>query len=189
MDENPRIDQPNNDLTLHPNRSPELSLVESLGAVADNLRQISTDLGLRPYRMFSVTYKWTGGDVGRGEPVVAGETEFLPTPKIALFGVRGEGKTGGLVERGDIRVTEISPRYTEDQINSLFHCAPLPKGFQGFIEIVMDRRDGAAKRRRFTVFGAPTREADKFQWSVGLVRQDASRKIDGEPNPVGLRDE
>lgn len=189
MTENPRIDQPNTDMELHPNSAPSASLVESFGALVDDLRQLYTDVGLRPYRMFSVTYRWLGGEIGRGEPVVVDETEFLPTPKISMMGLRGDPKSAGLAERGDIRVTEISPRYTEDQIFSLFHCSPLPKGYQGFIEVTMDARDGSSPRRRFSVFGVPSREADKFQWSTQLVRQDASRTRSGEPNPVGLRGE
>lgn len=186
-DGNPRPNPPNLDPRLGPNPAPERSLVESLGAVADDLRQLYTDVGLRPYRMFSIIYRWSGGEIGRGEPTVISQEEFLPTPNISLLGVRGSPREAGIVERGDVRVTQISPRYTEDQIRTLFHCLPLPLGCEGFVEITVDSRDGASPRRRFAVVGVPTREADRFHWVASLVRQDASRLRDGEPNPVGLR--
>ena len=184
---NPRPQQPGDDPALHPNHAPQRSLVESLGDVADDLRQLYTDVGLRPYRMLSVVYRWTGGEVGRGEPIVVSQEDFLPTPNVTPA-VRGSLREGGLVERGDVRVTQISPRYTEAQVRGLFHCNPLPAGMEGFIEIVMDARDGDdSPRRRFTVIGVPVREADRFHWTATLTRQDASRLPDGQPNPVGLR--
>lgn len=186
-DRNPRTDQPNDDPRLHPNAAPARSLVEQLGSVADDLRQLNTDFGLRPYRMFSVLYRWTGGEIGRGEPEVASTEEFLPTPNVVMGGVRKEPREGGTVERGDVRVTQLSPRYTEDQIRTLFHCRPLAVGFEGFLEIAVDERDGSTPRRRYVVVGVPSRDAGAFQWTASLVRQDAARLRDGEPNPVGLR--
>lgn len=186
-DGNPRANQPNDDPRLHPNPAPDRSLVETLGGVADDLRQLYTDFGLRPYRMFSVVYRWTGGEVGRGEPLVISTEEFLPTPNVSPRGVRGALREAGLVERGDVTVTQISPRYTEDQVRTLFHCLPLPPGLEGFIEVTVDSRDGESPRRRFTVIGVPARDADRFEWVATMTRQDASRLRDGQPNPVGLR--
>ncbi len=66
----------------------------------------------------------------------------------------------------------------------LFHVQPLPKDRNGFIEIVHDRRDGEAKRRRFTVKGVPFHEADKFQWVCSLLAQDQPRTRAGRPRDV-----
>jgi hypothetical protein len=177
---------------MHPNPAPQCSLAEELGGLADDLRQLNTDLGMRPYRMFSVVYEWSGKEIGRGEPRIIFEQEFLPTPKLTLVGLVDRGyirasvaevaQSGGSVERGVISVIEISPRYTEDQINWLFRQGgDLDPGQIAFIEIAMDRRDGAATRRRFTVNSVPQRDATKFYWSVELVRQELDRTRAGQP--------
>ena len=67
---NPRPVPPDRDPSLHPNPMPSLSLVESLGYVADDLRQIYTNLGARPYRINAVVVRWTGGAIGRGKQEV-----------------------------------------------------------------------------------------------------------------------
>ena len=190
---NPRgANQPNTDPKVCASGSPLTTLTEELGAVADDMRQLNTDFGIRPYRMFSVVYQWTGGEVGRGEPQLIFEEEFLPTPKLTLVGLVDRGyirasveevaEAGGSVERGTISVIEISPRYTEDQINWLFRQGgDLDPGQIAFIEIAMDQRDGLAPRRRFTVSSVPQRNADKFYWSVELIRQELDRDRFGNP--------
>lgn len=188
---NPRgRNQPEFDPELHPACAPSSTLTEDMGAVVDDLRQIATDYGQRPYRMFSVVYKWSGGSVGRGKPTTIFEQEFLPTPKLTINGlvdrgyirasVKDKPQEAGSVERGVISVIDISPRYTEDQIRQLFRSgADLDAGEVAFIEIAMDDRDGASERRRFTVDSVPTRHASKFYWSVELVRQELDRDRGG----------
>lgn len=160
--------------------------------MADDIRQIATDLGQRPYRMFSVVYKWSGGAVGRGAPSTIFEQEFLPTPKLTINGlvdrgyiraaVKDKPQEAGTVERGVISVIDISPRYTEDQIKQLFRSGgTLDAGEVAFIEISMDSRDGASDRRRFSVDSVPTRHPSKFYWSVELVRQELDRNRYGQP--------
>lgn len=180
---NPRPETANTDPEVHPSPSPGRTLVEDLGELADDLRQMYTDFGLRPYRVWSVTYRWTGGGIGLGEMVLASETEMLPTPKFTTT-VKRKPQDAGYVERGDAKLREISPRYTEDQVRSLFHREPLPKGFQGFIEVRIDERDGNAQRRRFTVSDVPYRDAEKFEWVATLTKQDADRDRAGRVIPI-----
>lgn len=185
---NPRAVRPNDDTRLEALGSPELSLVEELGEVADDLRQLNTEFGLRPYRLFSIVIQHTGGAKGRGDSVLLSETEFLPTPYITeVDQLRGQLTPGGTDEQGRIRVTEISPRYTEDDIRTLFHIQPLPDGQEGFLEMRMDRRDGNAPRRRFTVQNAPMRRADKFDWTVRLLEQQPPRSRSGQLHQAGFR--
>lgn len=184
--ENPRVITPNNDNRIGPNPRPEASLVNSLGALADDLRQLYTDFGLRPYRLFSVVTEWSGGDYGRGEECVVSEQELLPTPRVSLSGLRGMMSDGGLRERGTLRVDQISPRYTEDDIQALFHVRPLPPRYTGWIEMREDARDGElVPRRRFVVIGTPARMADKFEWQVDMTQQDPSRDRFGRLNRTG----
>lgn len=174
--------QPGDDSGARPLADPCLSLVESLGETVDSLRQLYTDFGLRPYRVHSVVYEWSGGDVGRGLPRVISDEELLPTPRVVdTSGVAGELRSAGLVERGSVRLEQISPRYTEDQVRVLFFALPLPPGRQGFIEVRIDARDGSTERRRFIVRGIPFRDADGFQWRATLLRQDEDRTRSGLP--------
>lgn len=177
---NPRFETANDDPAVHANGSPEVSLVEELGAVADELRQIHTDLGTRPYRVFSVVYEWTGGEVGRGEPRVLSEQEILPTPLVDISGSSRGTTAAGSKSEGTAKLTEVSPRYTEDQIHALF-----PTRLQGaqraFIEVRMDARDGSEPiRRRYTIKMAPYRNPTRFEWVVRLNAQEQDRTRAGE---------
>jgi hypothetical protein len=178
---NPRARTANNDPEVHPNPRPQQSLVEELGGTVDELRQLKTDFGLRPYRVFSVIERWSGGESGRGEVVVESEVELLPTPKVVdIKPVRGVATPAGLDEKGGIRLKEISPRYTEDDIRALFHVQPLGKDQDGFLEVRVDERDGSTMRRRFTIKGTPFRDAEKFEWSAYLTTQNADRSRAGQ---------
>lgn len=184
--ENPRVITPNNDSRIGPNPRQAASLANSLGSLADDLRQLYTDFGLRPYRLFSIVTEWSGGSDGRGEERLVSEVELLPTPRVSLASLRGSLSDGGLRERGTLRVDQISPRYTEDDIYSLFHVKPLPPRYTGWIEMREDERDGnTVPRRRFVVIGAPAREADRFEWRVDMTQQDPSRDRLGRLNRTG----
>jgi len=142
--------------------------------VADELRQLYTDLGLRPYRVFSVLQGWSGGKVGDGIPRVLREVEFLPTPLVDLTPVRRRPTEGGFTEDGTVTLHEISPRLTEDQVQQL--CSPqLLPGQESYVEVRHDARDGETTRRRFTVQGVPFRKAGKFEWWVRLVKANPDR--------------
>jgi len=185
---NPRVPRPNEDPRLHPLRDPLCSLAEELGPTADELRQIATDFGLRPYRLFSVVVRWSGGAKGRGESRVISETEFLPTPKLSPRSIRGEARTGGIEEVGNISVTEISPRYTEEDIRVLFVVQPPPDGDEAFLEVRLDSRTGDQnRRRRFVIQGVPSLDAENFQWTARLRAQGATRNPDGSVKNVGWR--
>lgn len=171
---NPRFIRPNDE--LQPIDSPELSLAEQLGGLVDDARTMLSELGLRPYRVWLVTVRWAGGEIGVGEPIVLSEREFLPTPYVDTRPLSTELKSGGRTDNGFLRLTEISPRYTEDEIWGLFDAA---NGEQVFIEIRIDERDGKTERRRFVVRGQPWRDAENFQWVVSLSTEQQARTRDG----------
>ncbi len=177
---NPRPVPPDRDPRLGPHPNPGGSIVEELGEVVDDLRQLYTDFGLRPYRVFSVVVSWSGGEIGRGLPKVASEQEILPTPEVDLRAMRTDMKTGGKVEGGSATLREVSPRFTEDDIELLFHVQPLPAGCQGFVEVQHDRRDGLTKRRRFVVRGPAQRNVETFEWIVPLASQEPNRERSGQ---------
>lgn len=186
MTENPRLETPNNDPAIHPSPSPSRSFAESLGDIVDAGRQLLTDFGLRPYRMFSIVERWSGGEEGRGILSTVSQLEFLPTPRIDLTTIRTKLDAGGTNEDGFHTVREISPRYTEDDIRSLMHVLPLPPGSIGYVEIRHDSRDGRTERRRYVVRGVPWRDAENFQWVASLSSQEKPRPRSGAAETPGL---
>lgn len=156
-----------------------------MGPLVDELRQLNTDFGLRPYRVFSVVVAWDGGAVGRGTPRVVSELEFLPTPLVNLKPLRKEMRAAGKIEQGSAFLSELSPRYTEDDIDLLFRRGRLEPGQEAYVEVREDARDGSTKRRRFQVRGVPFREAESFQWVVTLTSEQQDRERNGE---IGGRD-
>lgn len=155
------------------------SLVESLGAVADDLRSIASDLGARPYRLFSVIQEWSGGAVGRGYASIVSRREILPRPKINVNPARSEFTAGGRQTRGHVRVTEISPRLTADDIFGIFGTQPLTGGRESYLELAMDSRDGRSQRYRLTPADIPHRDAENFQWTVDLYYASNNPTRDG----------
>jgi hypothetical protein len=173
---------PNTDPRLH-GVDGSRSFAAELAETADDLRQLASDFGLRPYRVFSVRIRWSGDTVGAGEPRVVLEEEFLPTPRVNLERLRREAREpGGYVERGLIRMDRVSARYTEDQIDALCVGRDAPENEERLIEVRIDGRTGEEPtRRRFAVAEAPFLRAEGFEWIVRLTPQDDARKRDGSP--------
>jgi hypothetical protein len=167
------------DPALHLNPSPGSSLVEMIAPSIDAARQLIVDLGLRPYLVFSVVIRWTGGEPHRGEPRVIFEAPLLPVPEVEnIEQLNRELRSGGTLTRGEVRLTQISPRYTADDIATLFPCE-LQKSDEHFIEIRIDERDGLTQRQRYVMAGVPERRPEEFDWAVRLKKQDESRLRDG----------
>jgi len=155
------------------------SLYEQVAADVDSIRALNTDLGRRPYTVVTVKLRWTGGVVGRGELVVVDEIPLTPTPRVGgIAAVEIASREAGGIERGLIRLTEISPRYTEDDIRTYFHT-DLREDEEGFIEVRIDGRDGNTSRKRYTVVGVPERRPDRHDWFVRLRKQDQNRRRNG----------
>lgn len=156
------------------------SFTEEMGAVADEVREIRVEFGQRPYRVFSVVYEWSGGEEGRGELSIVSEREFRPRPHVDLRPTRHEMTAAGEKMVGSARLTEVSPRMTEEQIFA-FTQMPLKRGQFSFIEVRMDERDGTqVVRRRYIVRDIPYRNAKKFWWEVPLQAQELPRTTSGE---------
>lgn len=184
---NPRIIQPNDDRRLGPiekrftcNGPEEPSLVDDLGEVVDDLRQMFTDFGARPYRIFCVVVSWSGEEVGRGTQSLLRETELLPTPYIDMSAIRYQAVSGGRSDTGQTTIYEISPRYTEAEIKEMFP-RDLALNEQAFVEVRMDGRDGKDPlRHRFTVTGMPARDATGFQYTCQVTIQFEERTPQGQ---------
>lgn len=124
---------------IRPLRDHEVSrsLGDRLIEVADDIRQLYTHFGLRPYRVFMVWVGWTAdvngdgkiwadelqledGLEGVGRAVLLRQVELLPTPLVqGMSGVAGNLEPVGVTEQGQVTVSQISMSYTEDQLVGL----------------------------------------------------------------------
>jgi len=150
----------------------------------DELRQIASDFGARPYRVFLVRTLWKGGKRGRGPEQVISETEILPTPKVeTMMSVQLQMLDVGVDEQGGMTVSEISPRYTENQLLGRNEDGTEIADNETFSwEISMHRGDSDdQKRRRYNVKGVPSYEPTGLQWKVSLVRSGSDRQTGGNP--------
>jgi hypothetical protein len=155
-------------------------LDETLGGelveVADAVRDLATELGVRPYVCRMVWVSWTGGERGVGVDAVAREVSVLPTPLVSDPAVALRHHPFAVVEEGTLRVTEVSARYTEDQLRGLGpDGAEVPEDQEFFWEVYLLQRDGTSIRRRYTVAGVPTLAADRAEWVVMLRRAAGDR--------------
>jgi hypothetical protein len=156
------------------------SLVEELGEVADDLRQVAVDLGAMPYTVHAVRIRWSGNEIGRGDPQTVFDQPLKPTPKVGSVSAwERRLETAGVVERGDAVLTGVSPRYTEDELTH--YLSPNVDGEEAFFEVRIDERDGTTTRRRFVLATVPERRPTRLDWRLKLTAQDADRERDGTP--------
>lgn len=161
--------------TLRPNEVPERSYVECFGDVVDDIRQLATDFGARPYRVFLVTVEWDGEKPGRGKQKILSEEEFLPTPNVDLSAISYQVTAAGRTDQGVVRMYEVSPRYTEDDLHRMIG-SELEDNQQTFIEVRLDNREGAEPiRHRLTFSGVPYYDATGAQWILTLKIQYENR--------------
>lgn len=160
------------DPTLRPLSGFEVgtSLATDLMSTADSLRQLYTDFGLRPYRVFLVWVSYTTDEdhdglvdvddqgvhadadtIGAGRPYLLAEIELLPTPRVSVGGVRQNTDAVGRTEVGGATVDQISPAMSEDILQGLMpefidpqHPEQLRPGIAFFYEVQEDRPAGFA---------------------------------------------
>lgn len=158
------------------------TLTAKLTPVVDMLRDLRVQFGQRPYSVRIVRTRWSGGRRGIGEEFVSYEQDLLPTPKVADLGSLQEvlGPVG-LDEVGGLVLTEISPRYTEDNLRGTDELGNGPEpDEQVYYEVEFPRYDGLdGERRRFVLRTSPTFKPEQFQWEVRLERSHAERTRQG----------
>jgi hypothetical protein len=159
------------------------TLCQKLIPLADGVRDLATQLGARPYRVFLVKTQWSEGERGLGIEEIIEETEILPVPKLSsMDGIALQLQSIGIDEIGTTKVSEISGRYTEDQLRGLGPGGEeLPKDQNFYWEIVFMRTDGEQPRRRFLPRGVPDYKPTRIQWEVTLLRASRDRQRDGSP--------
>lgn len=164
------------------------TLAQKLISTVDNLRDLFTSFGLRPYKVRLVVLRWSGAKVGVGAAVVERAIDILPTPLVAdLSTMTAIMNPVGLDEAGEIVVSQISGSFTEDQLRGMVPGQKkLELNQEAFYEIEYPQPDdGPTRRRRFTLRGAPFYAAGKFQWQVRLERAHGERARNGDPFETG----
>lgn len=171
-----------------------LDLSKTLGrqliGVVDNLRNLLTTFGMRPYEVHVVRTRWTGGYRGVGQEVVISDTPILPTPLIeSLDGISRIVNGIGLDEQGTVKLSEVSGRYSENFLSGNDEFGnPQDDDTQWFYEVQFPTpgtvSDGAP-RRRFFPSSSPTYDPDRFQWNITLTRSHVDRMNDGTPAAGG----
>lgn len=185
------------------------TIAHRFGRRADNLRQLATKFGIRPYRCFLVWTIWDGGERGRGNETIVGKIELLPTPLVKnLDSVSYRFFSGGVLPVGSISVTRISTNFTQDQLTGLAvprsieeahklsrpkaetakhlrrpSVETLPEPLDFFWEVVEDGRgDDPAERNKFRLAAWPERVPGNVEWRVLLERVSNDENRDGSLN-------
>ena len=92
------------------------TLVDELIPVVDEVRQLATDFGIRPYQVFLVYRSWESGTIGDGLYHDL-ETEIVPRPRLSGWqGNERKTRSGGVLGVGDARCVAISRTFTKEQL-------------------------------------------------------------------------
>jgi hypothetical protein len=155
---------------------------------ADRLRQLNTNFGMRPYRVFLVWQVWSGSEVGEGDVTTVAECELLPTPLLSTMdAVALDPRSAGILPIGMLRITEVSiDRYTRDRLWGLDipgvgrfdHIPPL---YSFFYEVREDGRgDCPPWRMKYRLANEPHRMTEQLMWQFAIERISEDRYRDGK---------
>lgn len=158
------------------------TLVAKLTPAIDSARNIATKLGARPYTVKLVWIQWTGAKRNQGVPSRREEL-LLPTPLvIELNSLQQLQNPIGGEPVGAMRITEISPRYTEDYLmGNRPDGTPKPDNCEFFWEVEIPRADGPGQRRRFIPKSTPQKLTEDGTWSVIVLKTSADAPRNGRP--------
>jgi hypothetical protein len=165
------------------------TLAQQLVPVVDEIRQLATDFGIRPYRVFLVHIAWTGPSRGMGAATEISRREILPTPEVAdMSATDREMHALGLTEAGGIRLRKVTASLTEDDLlgrtpdlRAADGTRTEKRSVEFFYEVVQQRPGGLepAVRRRYVPDSAADLRPALAGWTISLRKQQADRARDG----------
>lgn len=168
------------------------TLANRLGPTVDRIRQIATNLGVRPYRVFLVWTRWSGSERGEGNEQEVLRVEVLPTPRVtSLDNVSFSPMHAGVLPVGSLRVDRISVATLPSCFPTTYdllrgHMVPTPhedqtpEPFEFFYEVIEDGRgDCPPVRAKYRLLSVPFRRAGKVDWTVTLERESQDNFRDG----------
>ncbi len=154
------------------------TLIPKLTTVRDKVWDLRTRLGAQPYTVSIVVTGWSGGRRNSGVEEVVSCVDITPTPTVEAMGSQTRTlHPVGLDEVGTVRVSGISPAYTEDELVGVGPLGqPIPADQNFYWEITFRQPTGQNPvRRRYEVRGTPEYNPTRFQWTVLLVKADENR--------------
>jgi hypothetical protein len=188
------------------------TLAHRLAPLADRLRQLEVNFGLRPYVTFLVWTRWDGEERGEGHQQVERRVALVPNPVVEdLTAVTLQPYAAGVLPVGSVRISKVSARYPQDLLMGIvMPCDPkasfesqlaggppvdsnalatelegVPEPWEFFYEIVEDGRSAigrAPQRARFRPLAAPFRDAGALEWQMVLERVSEGMGRDGNPH-------
>ena len=169
--------------TVLSERTIDKTLVRSLTGCVDGIRDLYTCLGARAYSVSLLKTRWSSGDRGMGIEELISTKMILPTPLVSeVTALATEQLPIGNEEVGNVRVSQISPRFTEEELTGLeFDGCPIGDGENFYWEITFPKRTGDAVKRRFLPDAAPSYNPTAFEWEVVLVKASEDRLRVGDP--------
>ena len=173
------------DFTVLEGRALERTLIASLGPCVDSIRNLYTCLGARPYQINLVWTRWSGGERGCGAEDIVGVHRLLPTPKVGdMNRMRKELSPIGIDEVGELYVSELSPRLSEDTLMGrdlvVTRGCPIPTDVNFYWEVFFPTASGSGPRRRYVPKSAASLNATRFQWTINLLKASEDRTHMGE---------
>lgn len=159
------------------------TLAQRLIPVADRVRDLFTRFGMRPYKIRIVRVRWSDGSRGVGTPIVENTLDLLPTPLVQDLTTLTEiVQPVGLDEVGSILVSEISGRFTDNDLRFLSaDGSPPDPDVEVYYEIEFPKLDGTSDKRRFFLRSAPHYAAGRFMWQLRLEKAHEDRARNGDP--------
>lgn len=159
------------------------TLARQLIPVADRIRDLFVRFGTRPYKVRVVRVRWSAGRRGVGAPVIEREMDILPTPLVQDLSTLTEiVQPVGLDEVGSILVSEISGRFTDNDLRFLSADGrPPDPDVEVYYEIEFPKLDGTSDKRRFFLRSAPHYAAGRFMWQLRLEKAHEDRARNGDP--------
>lgn len=183
---------------IRPLANPSRSLIAKLAGkpgkpgVVDRVRQIATNLGARPHRVFLVWTTWSGAERGEGREEELARIEILPTPRVAdLTTVTWGPFSSGKLPIGSMGITEISAGQFNAELLRGWRKpdgSPLDERREDFFYEVLEdgRTEGRAPGRgRYRLLGEPFLNAENVEWKIVLERASEDRAKSGASN-VGV---
>jgi len=155
----------------------EKSFARKMIPLADSMRALGVRMGIKTYEVRIVRTAWTGGFRGEGVEYVVEEHQLTPTPLMTgLDGITQATESVGQIEQGNVTLSEISGRYSEDFLRGfgIDGTAPGPNE-QVFYEVRYPTADGDGIRRRFYLRAGPAFYSDTAEWKLSLERQVEDR--------------
>ena len=163
------------------------TLTVGLIPIVDSARQMLSNFGMRPYRVFLVHVLWPSGRRGMGNQVVISNRELLPAPKVVDMSATTEILHAfGRDEEGGLSIEQISAKYSEDDLLGVTPdlAELVPSGTDtanvDFFYEVQEARPTSPQpaSRRYVPSSVPMLSRGSLSWKISLTKQDYDRDRD-----------